>query len=65
MVILGKAEREKFESDRLAYSDKIKAIYDEATTYHDGKWLMIEINNTSLMEDIKKLLLIKRKPNKK
>jgi len=65
MVILGKAEREKFESDRLEYSDNIQGIYDEATTYHDGKWLMIKIENTSLLEDIKKLLFIKRKPNKK
>ena len=37
MVILGKAEREKFEQDRANFSDSIVQAYDAATTYHDGK----------------------------
>lgn len=40
-------------------------LYKNTTTYHDGKWVMIELKDLSLLEDIKKLLLIKRKPNKK
>ena len=65
MVIFGKDERAKFESDRDHYSDAIQTIYDTATTYHDGKWMMIELNDLSLIDDITKLLAIKRKPNKK
>ncbi|MDL2212048.1 DUF3788 domain-containing protein [Erysipelotrichaceae bacterium OttesenSCG-928-M19] len=65
MVILGKAEREKFEDDSANYSFQVVELYHQTTTYHDGKWLMLELNDLTLFNDIKKLLLIKRKPNKK
>lgn len=38
--------------------------YDATTTYHDGKWLMIELQDERLFADLKKLLYLKRKPNK-
>ncbi|MEA4988409.1 MAG: DUF3788 domain-containing protein [Anaerovorax sp.] len=65
MVIFGKYEREKFEADRQNYSNAVCEIYDNTKTYHDGKWLMFELVDTSLFDDMKKLLSIKRKPNKK
>ncbi len=65
MIILGKDERLKFENDREDYSKEIQKIYDEAQTYHDGKWIMFEPKDTSLFDDFMKLLRIKRKPNRK
>lgn len=65
MVILGKDERLKFEADRENYSKEIREIYDEAQTYHDGKWIMFEPADTSLFGDFIRLLRIKRKPNRK
>lgn len=65
MVILGKAERAKFETERENYSSKVIQLYEESETYHDGKWIMFELKDLSLMEDIKKLLGIKRRPNRK
>lgn len=59
-----KAEREKFEQDRANFSDSIVQAYDAATTYHDGKWLMIELQDERLFTHLKKLLYLKRKPNK-
>ena len=50
MIILGKDERLKFETDR---------------DYHDGKWLMFEPMDTVLFDDFIRLLRIKRKPNRK
>lgn len=38
--------------------------YDEATTFHDGKWIMFELKNTNLFSDMERLLQIKRKPNR-
>lgn len=64
MVILGKDERTKFESMREMFSNAAQKIYDETTTFHDGKWLMFELKDTSLFNDIKRLLSIKRKPNR-
>lgn len=64
MVILGKDERTKFESMREMFSNVAQKIYDETTTFHDGKWLMFELKDTSLFNDIERLLSIKRKPNR-
>ena len=65
MIILGKDERLKFETDRENYGEVVQKIYDEAQTYHDGKWIMFEPVDTSLFNDFIKLLRIKRKPNRK
>jgi hypothetical protein len=65
MVIFGKDERQKFEQDREDYAEEIQRVYDEAQTYHDGKWMMFEPVDTSLFDDLIRLLGIKRKPNRK
>lgn len=65
MIIFGKDERNKVEEIKEEFSKKALDIYDSAKTYHDGKWVMFDMQDISLVEDIKKLLLIKRKPNKK
>lgn len=65
MVIFGEEERKKFEAERPSYSPEVQRIYDDATTYRDGKWVMFEPEDTSLFGDFLRLLAIKRKPNKK
>ena len=65
MVVLGKDERLKFETDKENYSKVVQEIYDNTHTYHDGKWVMFEPTDTSLFGDFIRLLSIKRKPNKK
>lgn len=65
MVILGREEREKFEQSSREYSERVRKTYEQAKTYHDGKWLMFEIEDASLFDDFIRLLSIKRKPNKK
>ncbi len=65
MVIFGKDERAKFEAGRENYSEDVQKIYNEATTYHDGKWIMFNPVDASMFNDFIKLLEIKRRPNKK
>lgn len=65
MIIFGKTEREKFEETRENYSESVQKIYDEAKTYHDGKWIMFEPVDTTMFSDFEKMLAIKRKPNRK
>lgn len=65
MVVLGKDERSKFEADRGHYTKEVQEIYDEAQTYHDGKWILFEPADTSLFGDFIRLLGLKRKPNRK
>jgi len=64
-VVLGKAEREKFNQQRDAFSETICKAYDEAETYHDGKWLGFDIYDETLVEYIIQLVNLKRKPNRK
>jgi hypothetical protein len=65
LLIFGKAEREKFETLRDTFSDKIRGIYDNAKTYHDGKWMIFPIDNMDTLEEVKKLIMIKKRPNRK
>ncbi|MCH5351129.1 MAG: DUF3788 domain-containing protein [Clostridiales bacterium] len=64
LVILGKDERLKFENERENYSKEVQKTYDEAQTYHDGKWIMFKPVDVSLFYDFIMLLTIKRKPNR-
>lgn len=65
MIIFGKDERTKVEEIRNELSPSVLETYDNAKTFHDGKWVMFNITNNSIIEDLKKLLFIKRKPNRK
>jgi hypothetical protein len=64
LLIYGKGEREKFETLRMLFSLKAQDIYDMANTYHDGKWIYMGINDSSLYADIINMLNIKKKPNR-
>ncbi len=65
MIIFGKDERTKVEEIRKELSPNVLESYDTAETFHDGKWVMFNITNNSIIGDLKKLLFIKRKPNRK
>lgn len=65
MIIFGKDERVKFEAIRDTLSNAVCRKYDEAQTYHDGKWVMFEPTDTTEFDDYMKLLAIKRKTNRK
>lgn len=65
MVVLGQKERQAFEAQQERFSPQTVARYHECATYHDGKWLMVEVQGKGLIEDMEGLLLIKRRPNRK
>ena len=65
MIIFGKDERAKFENIRDTLSNAVCRQYDEAQTYHDGKWVMFEPTDMTEFDDYMKLLAVKRKPNRK
>ncbi len=64
-IILGKVEREKFESIRHEFPTEIQELYDRERTLHDGKWLFIRVDSLESFETVKKLILLKKKPNRK
>lgn len=64
VIVFGTKEREKLENIYNSLSKSVQSNYDQAKTYHDGKWLLFDINSSTIIEDIVKLLEIKRKPKK-
>ena len=40
-------------------------FYNETHQYHDAKWLFIDVISSEMSEDIKKMIIIKKKPNRK
>ncbi|HPZ23017.1 MAG: DUF3788 family protein [Bacillota bacterium] len=65
LIIFGKDEREKFEAERREFSPQLQQIYDAAKTYHDGKWMYISLRDSRLVPDITRMLVIKKKPNRR
>ena len=65
LVIFGKAERELFEGRRNEFPQEIQDIYNNSKTYHDGKWMLISVTELPMLEAVKKLIMIKKKPNRK
>jgi hypothetical protein len=65
LLIFGKTEREQFEARREEFPQKIRDIYDNTKSYHDGKWIYIPVADPDTLEAVKKLIMIKKKPNRK
>jgi hypothetical protein len=62
LVVLGGAEREKFEERRYVWRSQLVKLYDEAQTYPDGKWLTVGISSADARLDVTELLTMKRPP---
>ncbi len=65
LIIFGRKEREIFEDQAENFSAYMREYYNNAKTYHDGKWMFIDVTTTEQLEEVKKLILIKKKPNRK
>ena len=63
-VVFGAKEREKFQEVREQLSKGALKAYDTATTYHDGKWLLLTIDSDRRLHDLEKMLTLKRRPKK-
>jgi hypothetical protein len=64
LIVFGAEERLKVEAIRHEISVMTMQQYDEAKTYHDGKWLLLEVDSEIILSDINKLLMVKRRPVK-
>lgn len=63
-IIFGKKEVEKFQNQRSEFSDFVLNKFDSTKQLHDGRWMFFIIKDSLLIEDLKKLMLIKKKPRK-
>ena len=64
-LVLGKNERAKFDEQRAAFGEAMQKEYDRAEVYHDGKCIGFDVYDDGIIDDIIRLLPLKRKPNRK
>lgn len=62
VVVLGGAERQKFEERRNVWRSLLVELYDKAPTYPDGKFLTVAISSADDRHDVTELLFMKRPP---
>jgi predicted RNA-binding protein with PUA-like domain len=62
LIVFGAEERGKVEAIRNGLSQHTQKEYDKATTYHDGKWFCLTIDNDKVVKDVISLQAVKRKP---
>jgi len=65
VLVYGKKEIEQFENKKNQYSSFITSIYDATKQYHDGKWLLIRIEDDRYLNELIEMIKIKKKPKKK
>lgn len=61
-IIFGGAEREKAQAILRELDASTRREYEAAPTYHDGKWLCLIVDSDTMLDDVEKLLALKRKP---
>ena len=62
LIVFGADQRAKVEAMKDSLLPDTRKEYDQATTYHDGKWLLLTIDSNRVVEDVLRLLAVKRKP---
>ena len=62
VLIYGKKEREIFESRKKDFPKYLTKIYDNTKEYHDGKWMLIRIENSKYNNELIEMIKIKKKP---
>ena len=61
-IVFGAKERDQVVAIMDTLSKQTREAYNEAATYHDGKWLLLTVDNETVVSDIEKLLAVKRRP---
>ena len=62
-MVFGSDEREKIEVELSKLTPEVKAAYEAASTFHDGKWVSLVVDSSAIMADVEFLLKLKKKPN--
>ncbi len=65
LIVYGKKEIDRFLTRQSEFQAPIIEVFENTEKLHDGKWLWIQVVDSSLLEDLKKLITIKRRPKKR
>ena len=62
LLVFGGAERQKVEPLLPDLVSHVREDYRRSATYHDGKWVFVDVDSAKVLIDIKRLLALKRPP---
>lgn len=62
LIVFGAAERDKAQDLLSELTSHVRDDYVGATTYHDGKWVVIDVDSDEALRDVERLLQVKRRP---
>ena len=64
LIVYGTKEIDTFAAQESQVLPAVVDLVHNTKKLHDGKWLWIRVTDSTYLEDLKKLIAIKRKPNK-
>lgn len=64
-VVLGKKESDQAFAEIETFGPNVRTCLEKTPAYHDGRWLFIQIQEPRDIEDIQRLVLMKRPAPKK
>jgi hypothetical protein len=62
LLVFGREERERVEKIKSGLTPCTREAYQAAATYHDGKWLVLDVHTIQTVRDVERLLAVKRRP---
>ena len=62
LLVFGAKERQKVERILPDLVSHVRDDYLYANTYHDGRWVLVVVDNEEVLADVERLLTLKRKP---
>lgn len=65
LLIYGKKEQQEFEEIMHEFSAEIQSFYQKCKTYHDGKWMFIDVYREEQLDELIRMMYIKNKPKRK
>ena len=65
VLVYGKKEVILFESQRETFSPFIVSTFDETPQLHDGRWMLIRLEDDTYLPELAKMIMIKKAVKKK
>ena len=64
VLVYGKKEVITFEANRTVFDPYMTNIFDNTPQLHDGRWMLITLNDSTLLPELEKMIMIKKSVKK-
>lgn len=62
LVVVGEKERDAVEQLLPTYTPYVQALYGRAAALMGARWLMAEVTDETILDDVKRLIAVRRAP---